>query len=209
MKICVPEKNHQKFLPIYLKSPLAEKHYFVFVISVIMAIKLHKKHKGALLFRPSVYMVFVLPMTVWIKRYIDFAWGFFPAFPVIHSSTLVTHDVVNNYSLLYKVQGSNPALRPYMLCAHLDVVPVNRDAWEEDPFGANFKDGFIYARGTIDVKQIVMVCLYNVKICDASKLASICKFTIIDKIADYFIACRCIGFTSVVLLRGRLIANER
>lgn len=56
MKICVPEKNHQKFLPIYLKSPLAEKHYFVFVISVIMAIKLHKKHKGALLFRPSVYM---------------------------------------------------------------------------------------------------------------------------------------------------------
>lgn len=58
MKICVPEKNHQKFLPtsIYLKSPLAEKHYFVLVISIIMAIKLHKKHKGALLFRPSVYM---------------------------------------------------------------------------------------------------------------------------------------------------------
>lgn len=116
---------------------------------------------------------------------------FFSAFPVIHSSTLVTHDVVNNYSLLYKVQGSNPALRPYMLCAHLDVVPVNRDAWEEDPFGANIKDGFIYARGTIDVKQIVMVCLHNVEICDASKLASIiCKFTlIIDKIADFFIAC--------------------
>lgn len=116
--------------------------------------------------------------------------GFFSAFPVIHSSTLVTHDVVNSYSLLYKVQGSNSALRPYMLCAHLDVVPVNRDAWEEDPFGANIKDGFIYARGTIDVKQIVMVCLYNVEICDASKLASICKFTlIIDKIADFFIAC--------------------
>lgn len=149
-------------------------------------------------------------MAVWIKRYIDSAWGFFPAFPVIHSSTLVTHDVVNNYSLLYKVQGSNSALRPYMLCAHLDVVPVNRDAWEEDPFGANIKDGFIYARGTIDVKQIVMVCLYNVEICDASKLASICKFTlIIDKIADFFIACWFIEFTSVVILRGRLIANER
>lgn len=44
MKICVPEKNHQKFLPIYLKSPLAEKHDFVFVIFVIMAIKLHKKN---------------------------------------------------------------------------------------------------------------------------------------------------------------------
>lgn len=53
-----------------------------------------------------------------------------------------------------------------MLCAHLDVVPVNRDSWEEDPFGANIKDGFIYARGTIDVKQIVMVCLFNVEICE-------------------------------------------
>lgn len=56
MKICFPEKNHQKFLPIYLKSPLPKKIYFVFVISVIMAIKLLKKNKGALLFRPSVYM---------------------------------------------------------------------------------------------------------------------------------------------------------
>uniref|UniRef100_K1S2C3 Putative carboxypeptidase PM20D1 n=1 Tax=Magallana gigas TaxID=29159 RepID=K1S2C3_MAGGI len=88
-----------------------------------------------------------------LQKMVDFVRS---AFPVIHSSTLVAHDVVNNYSLLYKVQGSNPALRPYMLCAHLDVVPVNRDAWEEDPFGANIKDGFIYARGTIDVKQIVM-----------------------------------------------------
>lgn len=74
--------------------------------------------------------------------------------------------MVNNYSLLYKVQGSKPALRPYMLCAHLDVVPVNSDSWEEDPFGANIKDGFIYARGTIDVKQIVMVCLFNVEMCE-------------------------------------------
>ena len=47
-----------------------------------------------------------------------------------------------------------------MLCAHLDVVPVNTESWEEDPFGANVKDGFIYARGTIDVKQILMVFTY-------------------------------------------------
>nr|XP_022296834.1 N-fatty-acyl-amino acid synthase/hydrolase PM20D1-like [Crassostrea virginica] len=91
--------------------------------------------------------------TVELQKMVDFVHS---AFPTIHSSPLVTHDVVNNYSLLYKVQGSNPELRPYMLCAHLDVVPVNTESWEEDPFGANVKDGFIYARGTIDVKQILM-----------------------------------------------------
>lgn len=65
MKICVPEKNHQKFLPIYLKSPLAEKHYFVFVISVIMAIKLHKNIRVRYfsdLQYTCIYMVFVLPI---------------------------------------------------------------------------------------------------------------------------------------------------
>jgi acetylornithine deacetylase len=39
----------------------------------------------------------------------------------------------------------------------MDVVPVDRKAWEEEPFDANIKDGFIYARGTIDAKQILMV----------------------------------------------------
>ncbi|XP_061195408.1 N-fatty-acyl-amino acid synthase/hydrolase PM20D1-like [Saccostrea echinata] len=88
-----------------------------------------------------------------LQKMVDFV---HKAFPVVHSSPLVTHDVVNNYSLLYKVQGSNPELRPYMVCAHLDVVPVDEKAWDEDPFGANIKDGFIYARGTIDVKHILM-----------------------------------------------------
>lgn len=54
-----------------------------------------------------------------------------------------------------------------------------------------------------------MVCLYNVEICDVLKLVSICKFIIIDKIVDFFIVCWCIGFISVVLLRGCLIVNER
>lgn len=40
----------------------------------------------------------------------------------------------------------------YMLCVYLDVVLVNRDVWEEDLFGVNIKDGFIYVWGIIDVK---------------------------------------------------------
>ncbi len=44
-----------------------------------------------------------------------------------------------------------------MLCAHLDVVPVELENWNYDPFGGQVEDGFIYGRGTIDAKNIVMV----------------------------------------------------
>ncbi|ESP04554.1 hypothetical protein LOTGIDRAFT_135972 [Lottia gigantea] len=71
---------------------------------------------------------------------------------LVHSSPIVTLEIVGNYSLLYTVQGTNSSLTPYLLASHLDVVPVKLDSWDYPPFGADIHDGFIYARGTIDVK---------------------------------------------------------
>lgn len=62
-----------------------------------------------------------------------------------------------NYSLLYTVTGSDAALKPYMACAHLDVVPVEEDKWTVPPFEGLLRDGYIYGRGTIDVKDSLMV----------------------------------------------------
>lgn len=39
----------------------------------------------------------------------------------------------------------------------MDVVPVEADKWDVDPFGGTVKDGYIYGRGTIDVKNTLMV----------------------------------------------------
>jgi carboxypeptidase PM20D1 len=69
----------------------------------------------------------------------------------------VSYELVNNYSLLYTVKGSDRSLTPYLLCGHLDVVPVELDKWDVDPFAGVIRDGFIYGRGTTDVKNIVMV----------------------------------------------------
>lgn len=47
---------------------------------------------------------------------------------------------------------------PYMLLAHIDVVPASEsDGWEAPPFSAKEIDGFIYGRGTIDDKSPLMV----------------------------------------------------
>ena len=80
------------------------------------------------------------------------------AYPTVHSSPLVQHEVIANYSLLYYLQGSDPKLTPYMLMGHLDVVPIpDPSVWEAPPFSGEIRDGFIYGRGTIDNKQTLFV----------------------------------------------------
>ena len=44
---------------------------------------------------------------------------------------------------------------PIILLSHLDVVPVEQDAWTRDPFGAELVDGVIWGRGAVDMKQMV------------------------------------------------------
>ncbi|KAG9510466.1 N-fatty-acyl-amino acid synthase/hydrolase PM20D1 [Fragariocoptes setiger] len=79
------------------------------------------------------------------------------SYPAIHGSPLITREIVANYSLLYTVKGSDPKLRPYMLTSHIDVVPAVKELWDSNPFKAVIKDdGYIYARGTMDAKHLVM-----------------------------------------------------
>uniref|UniRef100_A0A3Q3G0C4 Peptidase M20 domain containing 1, tandem duplicate 1 n=1 Tax=Labrus bergylta TaxID=56723 RepID=A0A3Q3G0C4_9LABR len=86
------------------------------------------------------------------------------AFPTVFSSSLVHHELVANYSHLFWVQGSNPDLVPYLLLAHIDVVPASEsDGWEAPPFSAKEIDGFIYGRGTIDDKSPVMGILQSLE----------------------------------------------
>ena len=61
------------------------------------------------------------------------------------------------YSHLFKVQGLDSKLTPYLLAAHLDVVPALPEGWEFPPFSGTHQGGFIYGRGTLDDKQSVVV----------------------------------------------------
>ncbi|XP_040049624.2 N-fatty-acyl-amino acid synthase/hydrolase PM20D1.2 isoform X2 [Gasterosteus aculeatus] len=80
------------------------------------------------------------------------------AFPTVFSSDLVRHELVANYSHLFWVRGSQPDLVPYLLLAHIDVVPASEsDGWDAPPFSAEEIDGFIYGRGTIDDKGSLVV----------------------------------------------------
>jgi carboxypeptidase PM20D1 len=74
-------------------------------------------------------------------------------YPNIHST--LTHERVDHYSLLYKWEGTNPALAPIVVMAHQDVVPIEEETktmWSVNPFEGVVKDDFIWGRGTTDDK---------------------------------------------------------
>jgi acetylornithine deacetylase/succinyl-diaminopimelate desuccinylase-like protein len=58
----------------------------------------------------------------------------------------------NRPNLVARLKGNGSA-RPLLMLAHTDVVPVQRDKWPVDPFGAIVKDGYVWGRGTTDDKD--------------------------------------------------------
>ena len=54
-----------------------------------------------------------------------------------------------------------PSEKPggYMLSGHTDVVPVDGQNWDTDPFDLTEKDGKLYGRGTTDMKSFLAVVL--------------------------------------------------
>jgi len=69
-----------------------------------------------------------------------------------------------NYNILESEPGrasiiarhkGNGTKRPLLLMSHLDVVGVEADKWERDPFSADEIDGVIWGRGAVDCKNSV------------------------------------------------------
>jgi acetylornithine deacetylase/succinyl-diaminopimelate desuccinylase-like protein len=59
-------------------------------------------------------------------------------------------------NLVARLKGDG-SQQPFILMGHVDVVPVEADKWEHPPFGAELHDGYIYARGALDMKNTVAI----------------------------------------------------
>ena len=83
-------------------------------------------------------------------------------FPEIFSRAEVT--VINKYSLIVKLQGTDESLLPGCFLAHQDVVPAPKEGWDVDPFSGEVIDGYIYGRGAQDMKSQMMTSLYGLEL---------------------------------------------
>ena len=86
------------------------------------------------------------------------------AFPKVHAT--LTREIVNGHSLLYTWTGGDAALKPILLSAHMDVVPVEPGTeadWTHPPFAGAVADGFVWGRGAMDMKSSLMGILEGVE----------------------------------------------
>jgi carboxypeptidase PM20D1 len=71
-------------------------------------------------------------------------------------------EMLGEHTMLYKWQGTNAELKPILLTAHYDVVPVvpsSETAWTHPPFSGAISGGYVWGRGALDDKSGVIVML--------------------------------------------------
>src|ERR1700685_2050138 len=74
------------------------------------------------------------------------------------ATTRLTHDASGKKANLFATLGDSkkPGL---ILSGHTDVVPVDGQAWDTDPFAATEREGRLYARGSADMKGFIGIAL--------------------------------------------------
>ncbi|KAI0403143.1 peptidase family M20/M25/M40 [Xylaria palmicola] len=86
-------------------------------------------------------------------------------FPLVHGALAL--EKVNTHGLLYTWKGSDASLRPTVLMAHQDVVPVAEATvgqWTHPPFSGHFDGEYIWGRGASDCKNSLIGILEAVEL---------------------------------------------
>lgn len=56
-------------------------------------------------------------------------------------------------TVVTRIPGRNPDKPALVLHAHTDVVPADPADWSVDPFGGEIRDGYLWGRGAVDLKN--------------------------------------------------------
>ena len=78
----------------------------------------------------------------------------------LQSEIIITGE--NRANVVAKIEGRDQNAPGLVVHGHLDVVPVNREDWTVDPFSAEIKDGCIWGRGAVDMKNMDAMILATI-----------------------------------------------
>lgn len=99
-----------------------------------------------------------------LQPFLDFQALLESSYPAVCQT--LEKQVINTYSLLYRWPGKNPQLEPIAFLCHYDVVPVEpgtEQNWRYEPFSGTIADGFIWGRGSLDMKGPLMAMMEAVE----------------------------------------------
>jgi acetylornithine deacetylase/succinyl-diaminopimelate desuccinylase-like protein len=70
----------------------------------------------------------------------------------------IVESAPKRVNLVARLRGDGTE-RPLLLSGHVDVVPVEREYWQHDPFGGEVIEGEIWGRGALDMKGFLAMYL--------------------------------------------------
>lgn len=74
-------------------------------------------------------------------------------------------EIIGRAAIVYCFESENKDLKPILLIAHQDVVPVQSDkSWQYGPFDGTVAEGYIWGRGSFDCKLQLASALSSVEI---------------------------------------------
>ncbi|HKS44943.1 MAG TPA: M20/M25/M40 family metallo-hydrolase [Amycolatopsis sp.] len=62
-------------------------------------------------------------------------------------------------NVLARIPGRDPSLPALLVQGHLDVVPADAADWSVPPFSGEVRDGYLWGRGAVDMKDFVAMVL--------------------------------------------------
>jgi len=69
----------------------------------------------------------------------------------------------NRCNVIANIEGQDQTRPGLVLHGHIDVVPAAAEEWQVDPFSATIKDGAIWGRGAVDMKNVDAMILAIVR----------------------------------------------
>lgn len=78
-------------------------------------------------------------------------------------SSQVFESAPNRCNVIAIIEGSDSKRPGLVLHGHLDVVPAHAPDWQVDPFAGEIRDGLIWGRGAVDMKNVDAMILAIVR----------------------------------------------
>lgn len=62
-------------------------------------------------------------------------------------------------NVMCRLPGADPSRGALLIHGHVDVVPADPAEWQVDPFAGEIRDGYVWGRGAVDMKDMLAMTL--------------------------------------------------
>jgi acetylornithine deacetylase/succinyl-diaminopimelate desuccinylase-like protein len=81
----------------------------------------------------------------------------------VNISAKIYESAPNRCNVVAHIEGSDTSRPGLVVHGHIDVVPANAAEWSVDPFAAEIREGAIWGRGAVDMKNVDAMILAIVR----------------------------------------------